>query len=99
MGIFNLLSKVIDCKIVDIPPNPITKLQAIICQFPLKKLDMSRQPLVISIKPLITHEIEDGNRFVKGEMDVITTKKIAMITPTDIMLIAESRIIEDKSCF
>ena len=57
---------------------------------------MSKHPLVISIKPARTLEILLGKRFNMGESEVITTKNIAIIVPTEIILSAESSTISER---
>ena len=57
----------------------------------------SIQPFVISTSPAIKAAIGEGKRDNKGFSDCITTKKIAIIVPTEIMLIALSMTIELKS--
>lgn len=52
--------------------------------------DMSIQPLVISTKPLNIQAILDGKRLNIGDNEVMTTKNMAIIAPTEIMLNEES---------
>ena len=96
-GIFSLFSIVIDCNAVESPPKLITNVDARVQYNPLSVSDISWHPFVISINPEIIPLKLEGNKSISGESDVMTTKKIAIITPTDIKLIAESRTILDKS--
>ena len=98
-GICNLSSMVRDCKIVEIPPKLIIKVERIVAQKGEKVDEISKQPRVISIKPFKKAAKLAGKRLKIGDSDVITTKKIAIIVPTEIMLSAESKTIEDKSVF
>ena len=81
---------VIDCKIVESPPKDITKVQAKIADLKDKPLAMSMQPFVISTSPSNTPESEAGKRLNNGVSEWIITKNIAMIVPTEIILIALS---------
>ena len=97
-GIFIFSRKVIDCSIVDSPPKLITKLARIIASFKFCSLEISMHPFVISMLPCKTSLIGEGKRLKMGLNAVITTKKIAIITPTESILSAESITICDKSC-
>lgn len=97
VGIFNLLSIVIDCNIVEMPPKLITKVQATTFHIPLDVREISKHPFVISITPSKIPRNCDGNKLKMGENDVITTKNMAIIAPIDNMLKTLSIIIEDKS--
>ena len=90
IGILSLLSIVIDCKIVERPPKDITKVQAKIVLLKERLLDISMHPFVISIKPSSTPDSGAGKRLNSGVSEWIITKNIAMIVPTEIILIALS---------
>ena len=99
MGIFNLFNIVRDCKIVDMPPKLIIKEQATIDHTLVIEEEISIQPLVISINPSKTLDIGRGKRLNMGDNEVITTKKMAIITPTEITLKAESNTMLERSPF
>lgn len=98
-GIFIFSKKVIDCRIVEIPPKLITKLDNIMAILIFFNFDNSRQPFVISIPPCNNSFIGEGKKLKRGERAVIIRKNIAITTPTDRMLNALSSKICDKSCF
>ena len=75
---------------VDKPPKLITKVDAKILHLLLYEVAISRQPFVISIIPSKIEESCGGKILKIGASEVIITKKIAMIVPTEIMLSAES---------
>ena len=54
-------------------------------------------PFVISIMPSNTAEILGEKKLNMGDNDVITTKKIVIITPIEITLKLVSITVEDKS--
>ena len=51
IGIFILDNIVKDCNMVEIPPKLITNVHATAAHIPLKVVEISRQPLVISTVP------------------------------------------------
>lgn len=75
---------------VEIPPKLITNVQATTESAPCMLVEISRQPFVISIIPSSTHDICGGKRLNIGDSEVMTTKNIAIIVPTVIILKAES---------
>ena len=83
IGSFILFNIASDCKIVDIPPKPITKEHA--STFPMfpKEDEMSIQPLVISIMPSKIEANFGENKLKNGEREDITTKNIVMTTPIE----------------
>ena len=72
-----------DCRIVEIPPKPMTKVQVRIFPILPKEDEMSVQPFVISIIPSRMEATLGENRLKSGESEDITTKKIVMTTPID----------------
>lgn len=97
IGILSLFSMVIDCKMVEIPPKLITKVQAATDHTLFIDEEISMHPFVISINPSRMLASGEGKRLKIGESDVIITKNIAMIVPTEMMLKAESKTILDRS--
>ena len=95
-GILTLPSIVYDCSKPEIPPKLITKLQATVCQNGANEHEISRQPFVISIIPSNIGDSFAGRMLKIGESDVIITKNIAIIAPTDNMLSTESKTIEEN---
>lgn len=81
---------------VDKPPKLIINVIAITEIIPDIVVEISIQPFVISINPSKILAIFDGNKLNIGFKEVIMTKNIAMITPTEIMLKEESTIIFER---
>lgn len=79
------------------PPKLIINVQERIADIPLSEEEISIQPLVISTIPSSMQAIGLGIRLKRGESEVMTIKNIAIIVPTEIILRAESKTIEDKS--
>lgn len=75
---------------VEIPPKLMMKLAQIIPISNGIDAEISRQPFVISTSPPQKAEIELGSNERIGEKEVITTKKMAIIAPTEITLSDES---------
>ena len=96
IGIFIFDRIAADCKIVDNPPKLITKVAAKRHGIPFNESAILPQPLVISISPSKMQEICEGKRLRSGARDVITTKNIAIITPTESMLKEESTTISER---
>lgn len=81
---------------VDKPPKLIINVIAITEIIPDIDVEISIQPFVISINPSKILAKFDGNKLNIGFKEVIMTKNIAMITPTEIMLKEESTIIFER---
>lgn len=81
---------------VEIPPKLIIKVDKITFSGKLERAEISKHPLVISIIPPKKEDVAGENIDNKGDNEVITTKKIAIIAPTEITLKAESNTIDDK---
>ncbi len=81
---------------VDKPPKLIINVIAITEIIPDIDVEISIQPFVISINPSKILAIFDGNKLNIGFKEVIMTKNIAMITPTEMMLKEESIIIFER---
>ena len=73
----------IACKIVEMPPKLITKLQRIVARVLFCSADKERQPFVISITPSKRPFMGGQKRESKGEKVSIMIKKIAIKQPTE----------------
>ena len=63
---------------------------------PLRFWEMLEQPLVISISPSKQLEIAGGKILNIGESEVMITKNIAIMLPTDKTLVIHSSIISEN---
>ena len=75
---------------VEIPPKLITKVDATIARLNGMFFAISMHPFVISTMLSRTLATGAGKREKIGDSERMTTKNIAIITPTEIMLSAES---------
>ena len=89
IGIFTMLSMVMDCKSVEIPPKLITKLQRIAASLMFERFERLRQPFVISITPSRKYAMLSGKRFKIGEKHSMTMKNMVIMQPTESMASVE----------
>ena len=83
---------------VESPPKLIIKVAIIVAAKGLNALLSSIHPRVISISPAKGADIKLGKSDKMGEREVMITKKIAIIVPTEITLNALSITIDESSC-
>ena len=89
----------IDCKIVEIPPKLITKLQRIVASVLLGNADNEMLPFVISIVPSRNPCSADGKKENKGDKVSMMIKKMVIKQPTDRIESVEFVTMSDKVGF